>query len=121
MYLYLSSKPSVSYPDNTAADFTIQLPRTISDVKECGVVEVKLPSTPQKTLFLCSELCVESITNSRTLPILRRVGQKTFSPNFITYIPLRAYSFDTLRLYICKESGEPANLIGETKVTLHLR
>ena len=121
MYLYLNSKPSTHYPENTAADFSIQLPRTLSDVKECGVIEVKLSSAPQKPVFLCSDLCVESITNNQTRPVLRRVGQKTFTPSIITYVPLRVSSFETIRLYIRKESGEQANLMGETSVTLHLR
>ena len=85
------------------------------------MIEVKLATAPQKPLFVCCDLCVESITNNRELPALRRVAQKTFIPSVITYVPLRLQSFDTLRLYICKESGEPANPAGETKVTLHLR
>jgi len=121
MYLYLSSTPSTHNPDNTATDFTIQLPRTVSGVKECGIIEVKLATVPQKPLFVCCDLCVESITNNRELPVLRRVAQKSFLPSFSTYVSLRVQSFDTLRLYICKESGEPANLSGETRVTLHVR
>jgi hypothetical protein len=121
MYLYLSNQLSAQYPENTAADFTVQLPTTISGVKECGVVEIKLAVAPPKPLFLCSDLCEESIINSKTLPVLRRVAQKTFVPSIITYVPLRLQSFDTLRLYIRKESGEQANITGETRVTLHLR
>lgn len=122
MYLYLSSSSTErNYPDNTAADFTIQLPRPITDITECGVVEVKLQTAPQKSLLLCSDLCVESIVNSHTLPVLRRLNQKLFIPTYITYVPVRNQSFDTLRLYLSKESGEPANLQGETRVTLHLR
>lgn len=121
MYIYLSSKSSAHYPENTAADFTVQLPKNISGVKDCGVVEVKLPVVPKSPLFICTDLCVESITNSKTLPVLRQLGQKTFLPSFITYVPLRVQSFDTIRIYICKESGEKATFAGETKVTLHLR
>jgi hypothetical protein len=122
MYAYFDSKPTVNYPENTAADFTIQLYRTISDVKECGVTEVTLPVIPRKPVFLCSDLCVESIVNSETLPVLRRmVGQKTFVPNIVTYVPLRVSSFDTIRFYIYKDSSEQVKLVGETKLTLHLR
>lgn len=121
MYIYLSSKTSAQYPENTASDFTIQLPTNISGVKECGAVEVKLPVVPKTPLFICTDLCVESITNSKTLPVLRRLAQKTLLPSFITYIPLRAQSFDTIRVYICKESGEATTFAGETRVTLHLR
>lgn len=121
MYAYLSSKPSAHYPENTAGDFTIQLPRTVSGVQECGIVEVKLPTVPQKPLFLCSDICVESITNNQTLPVLRRLGQKLSLPSIITYVPLRGQSFDTIYFYICKESGEKANLVGETQITLHFK
>ena len=121
MYVYLSSKPSALYPENTAADFTIQLPRTIADVHECGVVEVRLPTVPRAPLFVCFDLCVESITNSTTLPVLRRIGQKIFLANFVTYVPLRVQNLDTIRLYIRKETGEKVNFPGETKITLHIR
>ena len=121
MYVYLSSKASAFYPENTATDFTIQLPWVISDVHECGVVEVRLTTVPRDPLFVCSELCVESITDSKTLPILRRIGQKIFHANFVTFVQLRAQSFDKIRIYICKESGEKANFPGETQITLHLR
>lgn len=121
MYVYISSKPSVYYPENTAGDFTIQLPRTVSDVQECGIVEVRLPTVPQKPLFLCSEICVESIINNHTLPVLRRLGQKIVLPSIITYIPLRVQSFDTIHFYLCKESGEKVNIVGETQITLHLK
>ena len=121
MYVYLSSKVTANYPENTASDFTAQLPRTISGVKECGIVEVRLPASPKNPLFVCADFCAESIVNSKTLPVLRRVSQKTFLPSFITYIPLRVQDFDNIRIYLCKESGEPISLQGETKVTLHLQ
>ena len=121
MYVYLSSKPSTEYPENTATDFTIQLPRTISGVQECGVLEVRLPSTPQKPLFVCTDLCEDSIVNSTSLQVLRRVTLKTVIPSLVTYIPLRLQAFDRIRIYIIQDSGQLANLGGETTITLHLR
>ena len=121
MYVYLSSKPSTTYSENTASDFTIQLPRTISGVEECGVVEVRLPSTPKKTLFVCTDLCEDSIVNNKSFQVLRRVELKTVHPNVITYVPLRVQSFDRVRVYILQASGQPVNLTGETTITLHLR
>ena len=121
MYAYVSSEPSTHYPENTASDFTIQLPQVISGVKECGIIEVKLPTAPKKGLFLCSDLCVGSITNNLTLPVLRRMRQKIVAPNNVTYAPLKVQNFDTIRFYICTESNQQANLAGETRITLHLR
>jgi hypothetical protein len=121
MYVYLSSRATTVHPENSASDFTVQLPQTVSDVKECGIVDVRLPAGPKDPLFVCADLCTESIVNNKTLPVLRRVSQKTFLPGFITYIPLRVQDFHAIRIYICKESGEPFNLQGETKITLHLR
>ncbi len=120
MYIYLSSKVTASYPENTASDFTVQLPQALCDIKESGTIEVRLHASPKNPLFVCADFCAESIVNSKTLPVLRRVSQKTFLPSCITYIPLRVRDFHTVRIYICKESGEPINLQGETKVTLHL-
>ena len=34
MYVYADSKPTVYYPENTASDFTVQLPASISGVSE---------------------------------------------------------------------------------------
>lgn len=121
MYLYLSSKPSAIYPENTASNFTVQLPRTISGVKECGVIEVRLPNTPQKSLFVCTDLCEDSIVDNNSLQVLRRVALKTVIPNVVTYVPLRVQSFDRICVYILKDSGQIATLTGETTITLHLQ
>ena len=121
MYAYFNSNPSRHYPDNTASDFTIQLPQTILGIHELGVIEVKLHATPKNALFLCSDLCRESIINDHTLPVLRRLEQKTVTPTTVTYVPLKVQDFDTIRFYVSNSSGKPENLAGETRLTLHLR
>ena len=121
MYVYLSSKSSAEYPENSASDFTVQLPKTISGVQECGILEVRLPSSPSKPLFVCTDLCEDSIVNSKSLQVLRRVPLKTVIPHLVTYVPLRVQSFDKIRIYIIQDSGQIANLVGETTITLHLR
>ena len=90
-------------------------------INEWGIIEAKLPVTPKNPLFLCSDLCIESITNTQTLPVLRRLEQKTVTPITVTYVPLKVQDFDTIRFYICNTSGELENLVGETRLTLHLR
>jgi len=121
MYLYADSKASVYHPLNTAADFTVQLPTSISAVSECGLIEVRLPSIPPEKVFACIDICEGSIVNDKTLPVIRSLIRKDSAPTHIIYIPLRIRSFDTIRFYICDQSGQVVELIGETSVTLHLR
>jgi len=121
MYLYVNSSPSAYYPENTAADFTVQLPKTVEDVAECGVIELRLASIPLEAAFLCTDICQGSLINTHTLPILRRVVQKVSSPSHIAYIPLRVTSLETIRFFICGENGQPIQLSGQTSLTLHLR
>ncbi len=125
MYLYIDSKPTVYYPENTATDFTIQLPTHISSVSECGLIELRLPSRPEKKLFVCTDICEESVINEKTLPVISSLIRKDSAPSHIVYIPLRSRSFDIIRFYICDESGRVAELEGQaiegTSLTLHLR
>ncbi len=121
MYIYLNSKPSAEFPENKATDFTVQLPRTITGVQECGVIEVRLPSTPGKPLFVCTDVCEDSIVNSKSLQVLRRVSLKTVVPSLVTYVPLRLREFDRIRIYIIQDSGQLASLTGETTITLLLQ
>ncbi len=125
MYVYVDSKPTVYYPENTASDFTVQLPASISSVSECGLIEVRLPSTTGKKLFLCIDICEGSILNNKVLPVIRSLIKKDSAPSHIVYIPLRTHTFDSIRIYICDESGQLAKLArpatGETSLTLHLR
>ncbi len=121
MYLYIDSKQTVYYQENTATDFTVQLPTSISGVSECGLIELRLPSSPQKKVFLCTDICEESVINEKTLPVISSLIRKDSAPTHIVYIPLRSRSFDTIRFYICHESGEVVDLVGETSLTLHLK
>ena len=62
-----------------------------------------------------------SIVNSTSLQVLRRVALKVVIPSLVTYISLRLQAFDRIQIYIIQDSGQLANLGGETTITLHLR
>ena len=121
MYVYVDSKPSDYYPENTATDFTVQLPTSISGVSECGLIELRLPSIPQEKVYACIDICEGSIVNDKTLPVIRSLIRKDSAPTHIVYIPLRTRAFNIIRFYICEESGRVVELVGETSLTLHLR
>ena len=96
MYLYVDSKPTVYYPENTATDFTVQLPIHISNVSECALIELGLPLRPEKKVFACTDICEESVINDKTLPVISSLIRKDSAPSHIVYTPLRSRSFDTI-------------------------
>lgn len=123
MYIYLSSKPCAGFPENTSSDFTVQLPKTVFNVKECGVVDANLGFTPTQPVFLCSDICVESIVNECALPTLRQLTSKETSPHNIIYVPLKLSQFHTVRIFISDQTSQVPVQSGpkETVITLHLR
>ena len=85
------------------------------------MTEVRLSVSPKEPVFLCAAICEASITNNKALPVLRHLWQKTSQSSHVTYVPLKVQRFDTLRLYLCTQSGALANITGETVVSLHLQ
>lgn len=122
MYLYVSSSPTEHFPDNTSTDFTVQLPRVLSGNWKLGAVEVNLSFPPKTQLFVCTDLCAESIVNERYLPVLCQLTKKTYQPGNILYIPVKTTHFHTVRVYICDKLGVVHKIggRGDTTVTIHL-
>ena len=122
MYVYLSSSPTEHFPENTSTDFTVQLPLVLLGNWKLGVIEAKLSFPPKTQLFLCSDLCTESIVNEHYLPVLCQLSKKTNQPGNISYIPTKATHFHTLRVYICDKLGVVQKVAdpGETTVAIHL-
>ena len=122
MHLYLSSHPTEHFPENTYTDFTVQLPQALIGNWRLGATEVNLPFSPKTALFLCSDLCTESIVNEHYLPVLCQLTRKTYQPGNISYIPAKTTHFHTLRIFICDKSRyvQKAGGRGETTVAIHL-
>lgn len=122
MYLYVHSSPTEHFPDNSVVDFSVQLPRVLTGNWKLGVVEASLPFLPKNPLFLCSDLCTESIVNEQHLPVLCQISKKVFTPSNISYIPTRATQFHILRVYICDKAGviQKPSGGGQVTVTIHL-
>ena len=122
MYLYISSSPTEHFPDNTSTDFTVHLPRLLTGNWKLGAIEVNLPSPPETPLFVCCDLCSESIVNERYLPVLCQLNRKSYLPANILYIPVKTTQFHTVRVYICNKLGVVQKLadLGETTATVHL-
>lgn len=63
-------------------------------------MELILPQAPEHQLYLCSDLCENSIIGEYTLPVLRRIGRVTTRPPIIAYVPVKTRELSTVRVYI---------------------
>lgn len=89
------------------------------------VLSSKAKAVPQDNgsdLYVCSELCDDTVVGEMELPLLRRVhARKTTNISYkIPYeIPLRLGHFGDVHIYIRDEHNEPASFLsGEVTVTL---
>ncbi len=102
-HIYLSSKDSVTTHNNSPGDFTTVLPERIQ-LKEgkwlCGLVELILPQTPQKHLYVCSDISSNSIIDEFRLPVLGRISAETTRPYNITFVPVNARELSSIRIYL---------------------
>jgi hypothetical protein len=106
-YLYLKSNDSKNVPQNTPGDFTIELPRTLhlSSEWECSLKEV-ISSSRTNTVYVCSDLCVESFACGTAYPILRVIHNKSKQTSttltFIDpyYVTVNKPRLDRLRIFI---------------------
>lgn len=123
--IYLSSADSLSsYPDNRALDFNTLLPERIqleSGGWRCGLTQLVLPHTPgnvgtdgEVPLYLCCNICDDSIVGEKKLPVLARVTENHTEPSHVTYVKLRTRALSTVRVYLTDRHGAPASLRGGT-------
>lgn len=136
-YVSLSSDGSQNYfSSNYAGDFTINLPVTLnfnSSDWVCGLCEVEFtPSTDTpKTIFILTDICQESIVNSKTLPLLRVINinagknrGRTLSLVYeeIFYMPVKQQNFDQIRIYIKNKEGDFVSFADKPlRCTLHFK
>ena len=135
-YIHVCSKDSKDiYPQNTPADFQVQLPERLRfhGTWECALAEIEyiFPSPPitetmTTSLWVNTNVCNVSIVGNTKSPILRRVPlmQGTYDASFqlLHYYPVNMMSFDVIHLYINTDDGERASFLhGTLKATLHFR
>lgn len=131
--MVLRSKDSPQrHADNTPHDFRVHLPRplTLTGYWSVSLTEFTLklakaiPQDKGSDLYVCSDLCEDTVVGERELPLLRRVYTRKSSN--ITYkipyeVPLRLGHFGDVHIYIRDRNNEPASFLsGEVTVTLVL-
>lgn len=111
--IYLSSDDSpLHFPSNTAWDFTTQLPERmhLEGEWQCGLLEVHLPEVDSdQALYLCSDMCSDSIVGEKKLPVLGRVTGGLTQPSHVTYAKTRTRLLSSIRLYIVDGRGAPVS------------
>ena len=123
-YIYLSSRDSMNiFPKNTASDFSLVLPDRLQLKREewsCGLIDLVLPHAPDEPVYLCSNICQETIVGSRQRPVLRRIIDIYSEPSHVIYVPLKTIELSVLRLYLEGHASGPVSLAdGAAYATLH--
>ena len=125
------------YPTNTPGKFYSKLPNTLylDGQWDCALVQFqyinKYVHTIPTSLFVCMDLCLQSIIGNRKLPILRRISNvKNIQSNEIIeatfdhllYIPLNQKVIDVIEIYITDEKSNPVIFSqGPLLITLHMQ
>ena len=138
MYIYLSNTDSLNiYPTNTPGKFYSKLPNTLylDGQWDCALLQFQyvnkyFHSVPSN-LFVCMDLCLESIADNRKIPILRRISNvkniqidQTIESTFdqLVYVPLKQKVIDVIEIYIVDEKSNPIIFSqGPLLTTLHFR
>lgn len=136
-YLHLTSKDSLDFhPDNTAADFVVELPDFVdlSGKWECALLEFKCDPLLSESgwVLVFSDLCTQSYVKDAKLPLLRKVdlakagvhGYAGVEFNLPHYLQLASREIRRLRIYLTDEDCSNLSLSANsspTSCTLHLR
>jgi len=139
LYVYMSSEDSLHmYPDNTAAQFKLQLPERLKldgGIWEVAVAEVEYPrhyidnNRKPSGLYFEVDLCEASFVGGQKLSVLRRLpvdadnsGVTTLTFPHMYYVRLRQPEFDSIQVYIREPSMQLASFAaGTSSCTLHLK
>ena len=116
------------YPGNTSYDFKVHIPKPLyfQGHWTVSLLEFSLLSDDTKReLYVCSNLCQDSIVGERELPLLRRVFLEKAGNNIYNNpyeVPLRLGEFQDVRVYIRDSSNQAASFLkGGVTVTLLLK
>jgi hypothetical protein len=110
MNLYISSRDSTDlYPQNTASNFRVQLPKYIQLDEgnwTCGVTQCVLPSRPTDPVYITGDFIESSVFGERLQPILCMVTAKTKEFQHIDYTRVKSHQFSTLHLKLVNRHGD---------------
>jgi hypothetical protein len=128
-YLFLDSRDSQSvHPNNTASEFTVELPRNY-DLRgdwECALVEIRCRSNSTSRIYVCSDIVQDSYIGNTLLSALRTVELRakkivdlTFSNPF--YINVQTRELSRVSVFIRDRELEPYRLTGSLYCSIHFR
>lgn len=123
-----SSDSQNVYPGNTPYDFKVYLPKPLYFQGHWTVSLLEfslLLGNTKPELYVCSNLCQDSIVGERELPLLRRVFLEKTGNNIYNNpyeVPLRLGEFQDVRVYIKDSTNHPVSFLnGGVTVTLLLK
>lgn len=100
-HMYLSSEDSrQTFPLNSAVNFSCLLPERLQLTNRgwwCALLELRLPAAVDEPLYLCSNICNDSVAK---LPILARIGAQLTQPNHVVYVPVKIKELSVVQLYL---------------------
>ena len=121
MHLYNSDH----FSTNTGTDYTFVLSKSVLLAKgkwSCALVSLLLTKTLSSPVYLCVDVCGESIVGNFTLPVLRSILDSYTEPVNLAYIPVRVLELSRIRVYLRTQTGQPVSLSDiDSSCTLHFR
>lgn len=131
--MLLSSEDSSEYFQNNPNNFTTQLNKQIQFDGYWTVAltefnaESWLSTSKIHEIFVCCNICEETIVGSKEMPLLRRIylEQKTTGNMIFTlpyYIPVKIAQIQQISLYIMDRDGKLVSFLnGAVNISLHFK
>ena len=98
---------------STSGDTTLELPVPLNvDGYVCGIIEMSGKITQYKgDLFLCSDVCEESLVRDTVMPVLRNIRRRSNGViindiNHVIWLKVIRPHFTSIRFYIANAKGE---------------
>jgi len=77
------------------------------NVWSCALIELHLSSFPgNEPIFVCSDICEESILGERKLPVLACITAKHTFPGHVISLKLKKERITSIRIYLTNYRGE---------------
>ena len=113
---------------STSGDTTLEVPIPL-DVEGClcGIIEMSgRLSTYKGDLFLCSDICEESLVGDIVMPVLRKISRRANGViindvNHVIWLRLMRPQITSLRFYIVNSLGEIMSFGGKIVYKLDLK
>lgn len=116
------------YPDNRVYDFRVNIPKTIHLSGNWNVTLLEFAyqlnkTSPEKDIYVCCDLCSNTIVGDTEIPLLRRLYLNRKAENLIFSspygVPLKTGTIQEIHIYLTTSKNELASfLTGQLTITL---